>query len=107
MQMEEECESTEDAITYMAGFDEQLTAFEAKTKVKDRIHMIKMINYSFKCIPFFFLHLLQPQAITRGVCRTRGATRLKVCFEFKCGSWHKHGEPTCNQCRCSEVKTMR
>lgn len=52
--MEEECESTEDAITYMAGFDEQLTAFEAKTKAKDCIHMIKMINYSFKCIPFFF-----------------------------------------------------
>lgn len=60
MQMEEECESTEDAITYMAGFDEQLTAFEAKTKVKDCIHMIKMINYSFKCIPFFFFFLTPP-----------------------------------------------
>lgn len=52
----------------------------------------------------FFLHLLQPQAW--GVCRTHGATCRKLCFEFKCGSWNKHGEPTCNQCRCTGVKTM-
>lgn len=54
MQIQEGCESTEEVITYMAGFDEQLTAFEANTKVEDCIHVIKMINYSFKCIPFFF-----------------------------------------------------
>lgn len=75
----------------MAGFDEQLTAFEANTKAEDCIHMIKMINYSFKCIPFF-LHLLQLQAIRGGVCKTRDASCLKVCREFNCGSWHKHGE---------------
>lgn len=32
MQMEEECASTEEAITYMAGFDEQHTVLEAKNQ---------------------------------------------------------------------------
>ena len=32
------------------------------TRVEDCIHVIKMINYSFKNVSFSFLHLLQPQA---------------------------------------------
>jgi len=56
------CESTEEVITYMAGFDEQLPAFEANTKVEDCVRVIRMINYCFKYNPIFFLlpssHLL-------------------------------------------------
>lgn len=51
MQIYEGCESTEEVITYMAGFDEQLAVFEANTKVEDRIHVIKVINYSFFFTP--------------------------------------------------------
>lgn len=63
MQIQGGCESTEEVITYMAGFDEQLTAFEANTKVEDCIHVIKMINYSFKCIIFFCFNLKQSQEV--------------------------------------------
>lgn len=54
MQIYEGCESAEEVITYMDGFDEQLAVFEANTKVEDCIHVIKLINYSFKCILSLF-----------------------------------------------------
>lgn len=89
----------------MAGFDEQLTVFEANTKVEDRIHVIKVINYSFKCILFF----TPPSTSSnhwRCVQKPWGDF-IWECCEFKCDGWHEHGEPTCNQYKCSEVKPLQ
>lgn len=93
----------------MAGFDELLTAFEANTKVEHRSHVIKMINYSFECVPppphFFntLFNLKQSQevcseAVTLLVSERFGTSNAPIGTGL--------GEPACNQYRCSEDQSI-
>lgn len=54
------------------------------TKVEDCIHVIKMINYSLKCIPFLFF--------LQEVCAKTVMPLAGKCCEFKCGTRQEHGE---------------
>lgn len=73
------------------------------TKVEDCIHVIKIINYSFICIPSF----LTPHSTSSNHRRcVRKPCYCSLESVVNCGCWQKHGEPICSQCRCSEAKTI-
>lgn len=110
MQIYEGCESAEEVITYMDGFDEQLAVFEANTKVEDCIHVIKLINYSFKCIPSLsFLFFTPPSTSSnhwRCVQKPWGDL-FDSLVNSSVSGWRKREEPTCNQHRRTEERPLR